>query len=159
MELKNKNTKLAKIENEHFAGFYDEVIHNLKADGKIYFSISNEEWEYLLNGQTSGKEIRILKDGTLGLYEKPINNLEGVNIQFNYESEKWEETATLEEQIEYYYSLILEKTKELEIIKIAGFIGSKEEIDLEKEIPLLKQKHLELQHELGLEMNKSIKTK
>lgn len=90
-----EDTKLAKIENGKFIGFYDKIIHNLEADGVVYFSISNEEWENLLNGQTSGKEIKILKDGALGLYEKPINTLEGVNIQFNYDSEEWEETATL----------------------------------------------------------------
>lgn len=116
----------------------------------VYFSISNEEWENLLNGQTSGKEIRILKDGALGLYEKPINILEGVNIQFNYDSEEWKETATLKEQVDYWCNEIKRLSREIVISNIDSMINS---IPLQEKLERAKQEHTELSHELALQLN------
>lgn len=62
------------------------------------------------------------------------------------------DTLQLEEQIEYYKNLIVEKTKEAELIKLAGFFN----INLERELNELKKIHLEKSHELALQTNKTI---
>ncbi|MHA4987208.1 DUF2977 domain-containing protein [Cetobacterium somerae] len=74
--------------------------------------------------------------------EKPL----GVTLE--YDGTSWIETASLEEQIEYYKNLIIEKTKEIELIKLAGF-GNE---NLELELNELKKQHLEKSHELALQI-------
>lgn len=63
------------------------------------------------------------------------------------------DTLQLEEQIEYYKNLIIEKTKEIELIKLAGF-GNE---NLELELNELKKQHLEKSHELALQIENRLK--
>ncbi|MHA4986973.1 DUF2977 domain-containing protein [Cetobacterium somerae] len=79
--------------------------------------------------------------------EKPL----GVTLE--YDGTSWIETASLEEQIEYYKNLIIEKTKEIELIKLAGF-GNE---NLELELNELKKQHLEKSHELALQIENRLK--
>ena len=93
--------KYYKKENNKFIGFYDSEINDLFKDGKLkegYFELSEEKWRALLEGQSRGKEIRILKNGELGLYEKPTyEGTDLVKAVWNEDKETWEEGATSEE--------------------------------------------------------------
>lgn len=51
---------------------------------------------------------------------------------------------------------IMEKIKEFEIIKNSMFSGTQKEIDAQKELDDLKQKYLDLTHELALQLNKNL---
>lgn len=63
------------------------------------------------------------------------------------------DTLQLEEQIECYKNLIIEKTKEIELIKLAGF-GNE---NLELELNELKKQHLEKSHELALQIESRLR--
>lgn len=76
------------------------------------------------------------------------------DITWNKEERYWSETATLEEQIEYYKKLIIEKTREHELLKASGFTGAQEEVNLKTEIDNLKQMYLDRNHKLALEIDK-----
>lgn len=78
----------------------------------------------------------------------------GCKVEFNPLTKLFEEKASLEEQIEYYKNLVIEKTREHEILKISGFIGTQEEINLQIEIDNLKQMYLDRNHKLALEIDK-----
>ena len=61
-----------------------------------------------------------------------------------WNSPKWVEGSTLEEQELHYRTLIISKTRELEDLKNAGFYSQK----LADEIEYLKSKHMSITHEL-----------
>lgn len=79
--------------------------------------------------------------------EKPLG------ISLEYDGINWIETATLEEQIEYYKNLIIDKARELGIEKLAGFGNP----NLELELSELKKIHLEKSHELALQIENKTK--
>lgn len=81
------------------------------------------------------------------------------DITWNKEERYWSETATLEEQIEYYKKLIIEKTREHELLKASGFTGSQEEINLQVEIENLKQMYMDKNHELALQIENRLRKK
>lgn len=76
-----------------------------------------------------------------------------IKKSFNYESEIWEEKATLEESIEFYKNLIIVKTRELGIENLAGFANP----NLELELNELKKIHLEKSHELALQIENRLR--
>lgn len=79
--------------------------------------------------------------------EKPLG------IALEYDGIDWIETASLEEQIEYYKNLIIQKTREIEVEKLAGFGNP----GLELELNELKKIHLEKSHELALQIENKLK--
>lgn len=79
--------------------------------------------------------------------EKPLG------ISLEYDGINWIETATLEEQIEYYKQRIIEKARELGIEKLAGF-GN---LNLELELNELKKMHLEKSHKLALQIENRLR--
>ena len=83
--------------------------------------------------------------------EKPLG------VALEYDGTSWIETATLEEQIEYYKNIIIEKTKEHELLKVSGFTGTQEEINLKTEIENLKQIYIDKNHELALQIENILK--
>ena len=115
-----------------------------------FFELSDEKWQALLDGQSQGKEIRILKNGELGLYEKPT--YEGTDLVkpvWNEEKETWEEGATKEE------ILIERKNKILEYKKIKNEVADLEEMaELDEDfaspetIKILKKKLTQLKQEI-----------
>ena len=79
--------------------------------------------------------------------EKPVG------VALEYDGTSWIETATLEEQIEYYKNITIDKTRELGVEKLAGF-GN---LNLESELNELKKIHLEKSHELALQIENKLK--
>lgn len=80
-----------------------------------------------------------------------------INGVFNFKLEIWEETAPLEEQIECYKNIIIQKTREHELLKASGFTGTQEEINLKIEIENLKQIYMDKNHELALQIENRLK--
>lgn len=72
---------------------------------------------------------------------------------YNEDTDLYSEGLTLSEQIEYYKKLIVEKTKEIESEKLAGFGNP----NLELELNELKKIHLEKSHELALQIENRLK--
>lgn len=147
-----------KFEN-NTVGFYDEEIHgdilfNIDGESKTlkpeFQEISDERWLELLEGQSQGKEIRILKTGEIGLYTKPLQDKEYVNPAFNYETEKWEEKATKVEQLDYYKKKILEVTKEIQLEESIGFMANSE---LLRKKSYYIEMHLNVSHEIANRIN------
>ncbi|MHA4988002.1 hypothetical protein [Cetobacterium somerae] len=150
------NEKIVKtsIETEEGIKEIDEILTEEILTLKDNFKeISLDKMEELLKGESEGKVIRILKNNKLGLYTLPPCNIKGCKIEFNYDTEQWEENASLDEQIEYYKHLIIEKTRELGIENLAGFGNS----NLELELNELKKIHLEKSHELALQIENKLK--
>lgn len=85
--------------------------------------------------------------------EKPLG------ISLEYDGINWIETATLEEQIEYYKNIIIQKTREHELLKASGFTGTQEEINLKIEIENLKQIYMDKNHELALQIENRLRKK
>lgn len=63
----------------------------------------------------------------------------------------------LEKDISILEIEIIEKTTELEKIKNSMFAGTQKELDIQKELNSLKQKYLDLNHELGLQIENKLK--
>lgn len=103
------------------------------------------------------KETEFINDNKIDdIYNYEINK-DLISPSFNYEILAWEETATLEKQIEHYKKLVIEKTKELELLKNSGFGGGQEEINLQIEIENLKQIYMDKSHELALQIENRLK--
>lgn len=141
-----------KINNDGFVEFYIQGINEITEDMN---KISKEKYFELTTGNSLGGEIRELKDKSIGLFFKPPLPKNSIKMIFNYQSEAWEETATLEEQIEHYKNLIIQKTKEIETEKLAGFRNSNFELELNE----LKKIHLEKSHELALQIENRLRKK
>lgn len=96
-------------------------------------------------------DLSILIDGEI--YEngviKTIPRPQGIKIEWQYPN--WVETATLEEQLEYYKQEILKNTKEMLVYKEVGFTND----ELQTKIDELTQKHNEIAFELGTQENKT----
>lgn len=145
--------KYYKVNNESFSGFYDEDMIN---DIDNFKEISSDEWQILAKKSLNGYEL-LIKNEKLIAYMKPECKEKYVKKTFNYETELWEEGATLEEQIEYYKNLIIQKTREHELLKVSGFIGTQEEINLKTEIENLKQIYMDKNHELALQIENRLR--
>ena len=142
----NKNEKwYYKTQGIKVIGFYDYF-----EEGCI--EISEEEKDLLLEENRKGKELIMLGNKITAIV-KSLPPEELIKPIFCYESLSWKEEATLEEQIEYYKNLIIEKTKEIETEKLAGFGNP----NLELELNELKKIHLEKSHELGLQIENRLK--
>lgn len=76
-----------------------------------------------------------------------IKNPQSV-LYTKYDGTEWVIEASLEEQLEYYKNLIIQKTGELGIENLAGFGNP----NLESELNELKIIHLEKSHELALQI-------
>ena len=143
--------KYYKVVNGIFEGFYSEDVQGAIVYGNEFHPISDDKWMELLNGQADGKEIRILKDGTLGLYTLPVNEVEMLNPEFNYETEEWEELATYEELLEYYETKLVEVQKEIKLREELGLRPSKEQLSLKEE---LMSNHMNVCHTIALNITK-----
>ena len=142
--------KYYKVVNGIFEGFYSEDVQGDIVYGNEFHPISDERWMELLNGQADGKEIRILKDGTLGLYTLPVNKVKMLNPEFNYETEEWEELATYEELLEYYEAKLVEVQKDIKLREELGLRPSKEQLSLKEE---LMSNHMNVCHEIAITLN------
>ena len=95
------------------------------------------------------KDLNILKkpeyDNSLNFIKRIFNGIE------------WIEKATLEEQINHYQNMIINKTREHELLKASGFTGTQEEINLQVEIENLKQIYMDKNHELALKIDNRLK--
>lgn len=138
--------------NNTFLGFYhftDEEFDKLEEKEK-YFLIEKEDFDSLIN---KGTEI-YWSNKNRKLQVVPENlEVNYIKKSFNYESEIWEEKATLEESIEFYKNLIIVKTRELGIENLAGFANP----NLELELNELKKIHLEKSHELALQIENRLR--
>lgn len=95
------------------------------------------------------KDSKILKkpeyDNSLSFVKRIFNGIE------------WIEEATLEEQINYCQNMIINKTREHELLKASGFSGTQDEITLQSEIENLKQIYIDKNHELALQIENRLK--
>lgn len=101
-----------------------------------------------------------LNVGTFVYYDSVKNNLIDIGtpptaLHTKYNGTEWIIEASLEEQIEYYKNLIIQKTKELGIENLAGFGNP----NLELELNELKKIHLEKSHELALQIENRLRKK
>ena len=78
-------------------------------------------------------------------------------LNTKYDGTEWGIEASLEEQIEYYKNLIIQKAREHELLKVSGFIGTQEEINLRTEIEDLKQTYMDKNHELALQIENRLR--
>ena len=142
----NKNEKwYYKTQGIKVIGFYEYF-----EEGCI--EISEEEKDLLLEENRKGKELILLGNKITAIVKSlPPEKL--IKPIFCYESLSWKEEATLEEQIEYYKNLIIQKTKEIETEKLAGFRNPKLELELNE----LKKIHLEKSHELALQIENRLR--
>ena len=143
--------KYYKLTDGNFDGFYDNEIHGDIVYGNDFHPLTESRWQELLDGQSEGKEIRILKDGTLGLYEFPILEEEMLNPKFNYETEEWEELATYEEQLKYWEEKIISNQSEMNLRAQVGLYPTKEQLELKES---LIAKHVNACHAMALDINK-----
>lgn len=74
-------------------------------------------------------------------------------IYTKYNGVEWIIEASLEEQIEHYKNLIIQKTRKLGIENLAGFGNP----NLELELNELKKIHLEKSHELALQIENKLR--
>ena len=142
--------KYYKVTDSQFCGFYDRDIHGDIVDGEEYIEIEEDKWQELLNGQSEGKEIRILKDGTLGLYEFPPLEEVMLNPTFNYDTEQWEEKATEEEILNELETKLVEVQKDIKLREELGLRPTKEQLELKE---TLIARHLNVCHEIALTLN------
>lgn len=87
------------------------------------------------------------------LIYNPIPKEKPLGVALEYDGDVWHEMAPLEVQVENYKKLIIEKTKEFETEKLAGFGNS----NLELELNELKKIHLEKSHELALQIENRLR--
>ena len=101
-------------------------------------------------GKYTLQENQYLKNGIIK--EIPLMPDDLIKGKFNFETEEWEEIATLEDRILNCENLILKKTNELKLYQESGFEGSLKVQNLKQELEKLKQEYLELNHELALQI-------
>lgn len=171
----SQGTKLAKIVNEQFQGFFDKELHREivfeENDDKIlkkeYVEISDIFWNSLLEGQSQGKEIRfIVETSRLGLYEKKQMPNDLVQPKYNYQTHFWEEEASLIEQLEYLDKEMVKidmkmMEKEMEIHSrgrrgLGAEFAQKEMLELQKKLDSLEKRHLEVAHRYAVELEEVV---
>ena len=142
--------KYYKVTDGNFDGFYDNEIHGDLVYGNDFHPLAESRWQELIDGQSEGKEIRILKDGTLGLYEYPPLEEEMLNPTFDFEEEVWVEGATYEELLEHYELKLVEVQKDIKLREELGLRPSKEQLELKSKYMA---KHVDVCHDIALTMN------
>ena len=142
--------KYYKLTDGNFDGFYDNEIHGEIVYGDDFHPLAESKWQEFIDGQSEGKEIRILKDGTLGLYEFPILEEEMLNPKFNYDTEQWEEKATYEELLEHYELKLVEVQKDIKLREELGLRPSKEQLELKSKYM---NRHIDICHDIALTLN------
>ncbi|MCJ8343686.1 MAG: DUF2977 domain-containing protein [Cetobacterium sp.] len=78
------------------------------------------------------------------LVYNPIPKIKPEGVKIEYDGNIWIETASLEEQKDYYLKKSLEIGKKLEEYKNIGLQGGQRYIDLLKELEVNKNKYIEL---------------
>lgn len=78
-------------------------------------------------------------------------------LHTKYNGIQWKIEISLEKQIEYYENKVIEKTKELESLRLVGFEGTIKFFNLEIEIVELRKKYLDANHELALQIENRLK--
>lgn len=145
--MDNINKVFMIIDNYKVIGFSSSKDKNYTS-----IEITEEQHQIMFTNNSSNHIEYYYVDNELiecELRNKPL----GCRIEFNPLTKVFEEMASLEEQIEYYKNLIIEKTRELKIEKLAGFGNP----DLELELNELKKIHLEKSHELALQIENRLK--
>lgn len=147
-------TVVEEIENEE-TGKIDNVTKEIEVKVKTlkenFYELEDQKWKDLLEEQTKGKKIMILKNGELGAYEYPACTKEFANKIFNWDTEQWEEGATVQEQLEYYKQKIIECTKEIYIEERAGFKPSDELLQKKEHYSNL---HMQISQPEAIKINK-----
>lgn len=128
-----------KIKNNEFIGFFE-----VQDDETI--EITDEKYNDLIEKHSKGYSL-VVENGDVVAKSLDYTGF----IKGRYDSTIGEivETATLEEQLDYYRKLIIAKTRELAVTEAAGFRDEK----LEKELEEAKAIHMELSHEMANEIN------
>ena len=162
--------KYYKVTNNEFDGFYDKEIHrdilfdintvnSLSTEGEShevielrdsYFELEEERWQELLEGQSEGGEIRILKNGELGLYQVPGLEEDMINPIFDYDKEVWVEQATEEEQLKYWEDKMIANQTEINLRGQVGLAPTKEQIEFRDKVLA---RHRDICHTMALKMN------
>ena len=142
--------KYYKLTDGNFDGFYDNETHGDIVYGNDFHPLAESRWQELLDGQSEGGEIRILKNGELGLYQVPDLEEEMLKPNFNYETEEWEELATYEELLEHYETKLVEVQKEIKLREELGLRPSKEQLELKSKYM---NRHIDICHEIALTLN------
>lgn len=88
----------------------------------------------------------IFENGVIKIIERP----QGVKIEWQYPN--WVETATKDEQLEYYKQEILKANKELLIYKESGFAN----VELENKLKELTEKHNNIAYDVAMQENKML---
>lgn len=123
-----------KIKDNKFNGFdVTEKKKNLLENGE--FELTEEKYLKLQGG------LVVYYEGTLKKITVPINP-EIVKPIFDFETLKNKETATLEEQREYWLNKALETSKKIEEYKTIGLAGGQEYLSLEKELETYKKNYI-----------------
>lgn len=154
--------------NNKFIGFYDEEINSeqlfdtvykeKEINGKImnvpvkilkpnFHELTDEKWQELLNGQSKGKEIRILKNGELGLYTFPPMPKNMINPIMDYDNDVWVEQATLEEQLSHWRNELIKADRKCREEQELFGVASQESLALKQKYMDL---HMQVSHELAL---------
>lgn len=107
-------------------------------------------YELIKTGKYLLTEGEIIENENI-IYLSPPND--GRKYIWDFGSLKWVHDMSLEEEVEYYKNLIIQKNKEIENEKLAGFRNEK----LESELNELKEIHLEKSHELALQIENRLK--
>lgn len=146
--------KFYKIENGKFSGFYDSEIHGIEEENDEFKIISDEKWQELLNGHSQGKEIRILDNGVLGLYERaPLpTNVYYAKPDYDYNTHSYVDVATDEEKLEYYKKELIQANIQLNQSLISGFDDAK----LRDKISILTRLHQEASQEIANKINETL---
>lgn len=79
-----------------------------------------------------------------------VDKIEGVKVEWNWETNSWIEKATKDEQLEYCKQEILKNTRELLVFEKSGFSND----ELQKKIDALVEKHKILSEEIVMNYNK-----
>ena len=149
--MDNVNKIFMIIDNYKVIGFSSSKDKNYTS-----IEITEEQHQIMFTNNSSNHIEYYYVDNELiecDLRNKPL----GCRIEFNPLTKLFEEKASLEEQIEHYKNIIIEKTKEHELLKVSGFTGTQEEINLRTEIEDLKQTYMDKNHELALQIENRLR--
>ena len=121
-----------------------------------YKYITQEEKDNLILENSKGKTLYYdgIKIKAEFLPECPKDIVNGI---FDFNLWTWKSNASLDEEIEYYKNLIIQKTREHELLKASDFTGTQEEINLKTEIENLKQIYMDKNHELALQIDNRLR--
>lgn len=130
-QLNNENTVITEIKLSYPTWTGTELREMTDEELKVEGLLELQDGEYIQDG----KLIKVEYDTELGC----------VKPAWNKETHIWEETATLEEQLEYYKQEILKTTAELSVYEKVGFTNE----ELQNKLNKLTQKHNDISFELA----------